>query len=128
MNGQFHLAKPDIDKLVNAFFDANTIYDERVSQLSGLGKFWVNQERGYIEIHTGLPIYNPLNVQWIVQKKEEAKSWGLADADEQKKAKMKEIAAEYRKGIPQTKLAAMFGMSQPKISRILKQARENNKN
>ena len=46
-----------------------SIVDEQVAQMSGLGKFWVNQEKGYVEILTSQELYNPFGVQFIDQHK-----------------------------------------------------------
>lgn len=65
MHGQFHMIKPDIDNLCKAFFDSLAIADQGLAQLSGIGKFWVNQETGYIEILTNQSLYNPLDVELL---------------------------------------------------------------
>lgn len=62
MHGQLHLQKPDTSNLIKAFEDALTGADQSIAQRSGDGKFWVNQEQGYIEILLDQPLYNPFGV------------------------------------------------------------------
>ena len=69
MHGQMHLQKPDESNLLKAFEDSLSIVDEQVAQMSGLGKFWVNQEKGYVEILTSQGLYNPFGVEFIDQHK-----------------------------------------------------------
>ena len=77
-HGQPHFAEPDIDNLEKAFYDALSLTDERVGQVSGHGKFWVDASEtlpdgtkirgnGYIEILLNQPVYNPFNVTFINQ-------------------------------------------------------------
>lgn len=69
MHGQLHQAKRgDLDNLMKNFGDALLLQDEKIAQLSGHGKFWVNQENGYIEILLNQKIYNPFAVEFINQK------------------------------------------------------------
>lgn len=69
MKGQLHLQKPDIDNFEKGFYDALSVVDEQIAQLSGHGKFWIAEdEPGYIEILLNQPIYNPFNVTFIDQK------------------------------------------------------------
>lgn len=66
MHGQLHQAKRgDLDNLMKNFGDALLLEDEKIAQLSGHGKFWVNQESGYIEILLNQPVYNPFSVNFI---------------------------------------------------------------
>lgn len=74
MHGQMKLSKPDIDNYEKAFYDAMSIRDEAVGQLSGHGKFWFDPEKvdptlrgGYIEVLTNLPLYNPFDVVFVDQ-------------------------------------------------------------
>lgn len=67
MHGQLHMGKPDESNLLKAFEDALSINDEQVAQMSGLGKFWVNEPQGYIEILLNQPLYNPFGVDFISQ-------------------------------------------------------------
>jgi len=79
MHGQPHMRKPDIDNLEKAIYDSLTFHDERISQLSGLGKFWVDTKTGtkrtdpigpgWIEILINQPVYNPFDVTFIDQSK-----------------------------------------------------------
>lgn len=79
MHGQPHHRKPDIDNFLKAVFDSLTFTDEQISQLSGLGKFWVDTKQGekrndpigdgWIEIKVNQPVYNPFNVEFIDQSK-----------------------------------------------------------
>ena len=65
MHGQPHLRKPDIDNLEKGIYDALSITDEQVSQLSGHGKFWVDNPTGWIEIKINMPAYNPFGVEFM---------------------------------------------------------------
>jgi len=73
MHGQLKTTRPDDDNLYKAFKDALFVKDEKISQISGLGKFWIdpNQiqdpklKKGYIEVLINQPIYNPFNVNFI---------------------------------------------------------------
>lgn len=65
MHGQHHLNTPDVDNVEKAVYDAMMKQDKQVAQLSGKGKFWVNQENGYIEILLNQPVYNPYNVIFL---------------------------------------------------------------
>lgn len=79
MRGQCKESKPDIDNMEKAIYDAlgkkrgdgsDLMPDEMVSQLSGIGKFWMydtEATEGYIEILTEQPLYNPFNVTFINQ-------------------------------------------------------------
>lgn len=77
MHGQMHHRKPDMDNLFKALQDSLTFKDELISQLSGVGKFWINTKLGpkrtdpigpgYIEILINQPVYNPYNVEFIDQ-------------------------------------------------------------
>lgn len=77
-HGQPHLAEPDVDNCEKAFYDALSITDERVGQVSGHGKFWIDATQlmpdgskvrgnGYIEILLNQPVYNPFNVVFMNQ-------------------------------------------------------------
>ena len=65
-HGQMKLTQPDIDNYEKAFFDSLKPKDESIGQLSGHGKFWVNQEQGYIEILLNQHVYNPFEVKLII--------------------------------------------------------------
>lgn len=67
MDGQFHLKRPDLNNLEKAAEDSLSIYDERVAQRSGHGKFWTIEEQGWIEILLNQPVYNPKGVIFIDQ-------------------------------------------------------------
>lgn len=67
MHGQWKINKPDTKNLLAGFEDSVSSTDEQMAQLSGLGKFWVNQPNGYIEILLDQPIYNPFGVEFIDQ-------------------------------------------------------------
>jgi hypothetical protein len=77
MHGQLNMAKPDASNMLKIFEDSLSITDERMAQMSGLGKFWVdtlyeiNGEKvygtGWIEIRTNQPLYNPFEVQFVDQ-------------------------------------------------------------
>jgi len=79
MHGQQHHKKPDLDNLYKAMVDALVPDDELISQVSGMGKFWVDTKKGekkdatygpgYIEILYNLPIYNPAGVELVDQSK-----------------------------------------------------------
>lgn len=77
-HGQLHMEKPDVDNMTKLMFDSLSIKDERVAQLSGLGKFWVDKlyidengqkqkGEGYIEILLNQIVYNPFNKELINQ-------------------------------------------------------------
>lgn len=104
MHGQLHLQKPDESNLLKAFEDSISVSDENIAQMSGLGKFWVNQDRGYIEIITDQPLYNPFGVTFIDQfrkvsmtaleerrKAKEARKAELKEMAKQEKAKPKKV-------------------------------------
>lgn len=67
MHGQPHHRKSDLDNIYKALTDSLRVDDERIAQLSGTGKFWVNQEKGYIEILIHQSVYNPFGVPFIDQ-------------------------------------------------------------
>lgn len=88
MNGQLHMIKPDQKNMLTAIEDALSLHDERLAQMSGLGKFWVdtlkivNGEKvygpGWIEILINQKIYNPFSVIFIDQdalKLEPKRKW-----------------------------------------------------
>ena len=64
LHGQMKVSKPDLDNYEKGFFDSLKPKDESIGQLSGHGKFWVNQEQGYIEILLNQPVYNPFSVKY----------------------------------------------------------------
>lgn len=73
MHGQHKHNKPDYDNLLKGLTDSlgkkrgeitHRIPDERVSQISGTGKFWVDHPTGYIEILLNQPLYNPFGVDF----------------------------------------------------------------
>lgn len=72
MHGQLKLSKADFTNLDKAFEDALTGKDEAIAHKAGQGKYWFLPELvepalrlGFIEICTGLPVYNPYNVELI---------------------------------------------------------------
>lgn len=89
MHGQMHLQKPDESNLLKAFEDALSLADENIAQMSGLGKFWVNQEAGYIEILTDQPLYNPFNVEFT----DKSKKVTMTALEERRKQKEERKAA-----------------------------------
>lgn len=98
MHGQFHMQKPDTSNLIKAFEDALTGSDQHIAQRSGDGKFWVNQEHGYIEILVDQPLYNPFGVQFIDQ----GKAISMTDIMEQreKRRQRRELLRAQRKEAP----------------------------
>lgn len=73
LHGQPHTVKFDLDNGIKAIFDSLSVHDQRVAQLSGAGKFWVDTMTigekgekiigpGWIEILLNQPVYNPFNV------------------------------------------------------------------
>lgn len=101
MHGQFHLGKPDQSNLLKAFEDSLSIADEGLSQMSGLGKFWVNQGAGYIEILIDQPLYNPFGVEFL----DKNKLVSMTDLEERRKIRdaRKEEIRESRKSKPKVK-------------------------
>lgn len=69
LHGQLHLSKPDLSNIIKAWEDSLSTTDEQISQMSGAGKFWVNQPEGYIEILLNQPLYNPFSVTFTDQNK-----------------------------------------------------------
>lgn len=79
MHGQMNFRKPDLSNYIKAFEDALTLKDEYITQRSGEGKFWVDTRigcgiksehgKGWIEVVTGLEVYNPFGVEFIDQSK-----------------------------------------------------------
>ncbi len=76
MLGQHKESKPDYDNCLKGLTDAlgkkrgevtHRIPDEKVGQISGTGKFWIQAEEGYIEILLNQPLHNPFNVMFIKQ-------------------------------------------------------------
>jgi hypothetical protein len=76
MHGQMKHTRPDYDNLVKGITDSlgkkrgeitHRIPDEKVAQISGTGKFWIDAEQGYIEILLNQPLYNPFGVTFINQ-------------------------------------------------------------
>jgi hypothetical protein len=76
MHGQHKHTKPDVDNLIGAILDSlgkkrgevsNRLKDEKVAQINGQGKFWIDAEEGYIEILLNQPLYNPFGVTFINQ-------------------------------------------------------------
>jgi Holliday junction resolvase RusA-like endonuclease len=65
MNGQLHKQLLDIDNITKGIFDVLRPQDKGIAQISGVGKFWVNQEQGFIEILLNQPTYNPFSVKFI---------------------------------------------------------------
>lgn len=62
LHGQIKESKPDIDNYEKGFYDSLTDDDSYIGQLSGHGKFWINEEVGYIEVLLNQPIYDPFGV------------------------------------------------------------------
>lgn len=50
MDHRPHQFKPDIDNLLKAFMDALKKKDQRIWQINGMRKVWINQTYGYIDI------------------------------------------------------------------------------
>jgi Holliday junction resolvase RusA-like endonuclease len=89
LHGQHHHLKPDIDNLEKGFYDALSITDETVGQLSGHGKFWIDTlyvdeqgdkkiRPGYIEVKLNQPVNNPFEVKFLDIKdirKDERRKW-----------------------------------------------------
>jgi len=76
LHGQHMTLRPDRDNYEKAFQDAlgkkrkevsDRLDDKIMAQLSGVGKFWIDAEEGYIEILFNQPVYNPFNVKFINQ-------------------------------------------------------------
>lgn len=65
MNGQLHKQLLDVDNLTKPIFDVLRPQDKGIAQISGVGKFWVNQESGYIEILLNQKVYNPFSVKFL---------------------------------------------------------------
>lgn len=59
MHMKLHQQKPDLSNLLKAMEDALLPKDETIGHYAGLGKFWVNAEAGWIEVHQNLPVYDP---------------------------------------------------------------------
>lgn len=99
LHGQPNMAKPDVDNMYKLFSDALSKVDERVAQLSGLGKFWIDslyideagkkhRGEGYIEVLLNQPLYNPFNVEFINQdllQLQPKRTWIRRQKDDPKK-------------------------------------------
>jgi Holliday junction resolvase RusA-like endonuclease len=57
-HGQFHHSRPDLKNLLQAFEDSLMSEDMTISYYTHLGKIWVNEEAGWIEI----TITDPSNI------------------------------------------------------------------
>lgn len=66
MHGRPHQSKPDLSNLLKAFEDALFAEDKMISHYAEVSKYWVNQEKGWIEvIHTDFTpceIKNPYQI------------------------------------------------------------------
>ena len=103
MAGQLNMAKPDVDNMYKLLSDALSTKDERMAQLSGLGKFWIdclsidstgkkNRGEGHIEILINQPVYNPFGVEFINQDEfmlQPKRKWLRRQEDDPKKRKAK---------------------------------------
>lgn len=70
MNGAPNLLRPDVSNLLKSVEDALDAQDQHIYHYAGLGKYWTDGP-GYIEIHTGLPVYEPYrDGVWSFQKQE----------------------------------------------------------
>ncbi len=96
LHGQPHLKKPDQSNLLKAFEDALSIMDEQVAQMSGLGKFWVNQPEGYIEIKLNQPVYNPFQVD-LQPSMLKVDMEDIESRRERKRKRKEELRAEKKK-------------------------------
>jgi len=60
---KLHRKKPDLDNLLKAMLDSLFIEDKTVSHLGEVSKYWVDSEKGWIEVitkeHTPCVIDNP---------------------------------------------------------------------
>ena len=72
MHGQLKMSKSDCTNLDKALEDALTGKDEGIAHKAGQGKYWFDPDLvekrlrdGYIEVHLGLPVYNPYGVVLI---------------------------------------------------------------
>lgn len=54
---RLHRKKPDLDNLLKAFLDSLFTEDKTISHLSEVSKYWVDSDRGWIEVIT--KPYNP---------------------------------------------------------------------
>ena len=113
MAGQLHQSKPDFDNLYKIFSDALCPDDEKIAQLSGIGKFWIdamtvdqagNKSRGdgYIEILLNQPVHNPFGVTFIDQdviKKQVVRKRTKRKPGYEKRQKRKPKALKIRKDI-----------------------------
>lgn len=59
MHGKLHQARPDLDNLIKAVFDAMLVEDKHIAHIEA-AKFWVDSENGWIEIVMVEPIYPTL--------------------------------------------------------------------
>lgn len=66
MHGKLHQSRPDLDNLLKGVFDAMLVEDKHIAHVEA-AKFWVNQERGWIEISTVDPIYPTLQSPFILR-------------------------------------------------------------
>jgi len=82
MAGQPHKIKSDLDNIYKLWVDSLRTDDEKISQVSGMGKFWIermykdeegkkHKGEGYIEILLNQPVYNPFGVEFINQQEAE---------------------------------------------------------
>jgi Holliday junction resolvase RusA-like endonuclease len=59
MHGKLHQSRPDLDNILKGIFDAMLVEDKHIAHIEA-AKFWVNQERGWIEISITDPIFPTL--------------------------------------------------------------------
>lgn len=59
MHGKLHQSRPDLDNILKGVFDAMLVEDKHIAHIEA-AKFWVNQDRGWIEISILDPIFPTL--------------------------------------------------------------------
>lgn len=112
LKGQPNWQKPDIKNYLSILEDAISKTDEKNTQMSGIGKFWVDKmyvdEKGkkqagigYIEILLNQPVYNPFSVELINQdalKLKPKRRWTkrAADFPYKRKPKVKPLKIDKR--------------------------------
>lgn len=64
---RLHRKKPDLDNLLKAFLDSLFVEDKTISHLGEVSKYWVESEKGWIEVlvkdHVQCVIENPYTKQ-----------------------------------------------------------------